>query len=92
MLWLEDTSKRNNPRLIKLAHVEGTVYRVLATARHLFVLTSKAVYVWINLVEQLRFGQLPNPDGMMFVLAMRGGRHVFDQRSRTPFSDGSEQD
>ena len=50
VLWLKDASKRDKPLVMRLPSVEGQVYRVLATTRHLFVLSSKALYVWIDLV------------------------------------------
>ena len=68
LLWIKDTSKNTDPVVFKLTRVEGSVYRVLATARHLFVLTSKSLYVWINLVDRALVGQFGSPDMLRLVL------------------------
>ena len=41
LLWIEDTSKRDDPIVIKLTGLDGPVYRVVATPNHLLVLSSK---------------------------------------------------
>lgn len=68
LLWIKDTSKNTDPVVFKLTGVEGSVYRVLATARHLFVLTSKSLYVWIDLVDRALAGQFVSPDMMRLEL------------------------
>jgi hypothetical protein len=68
LLWINDTSKRLYPVVVRLTHVEGAVYKVLATSRHLFVLTSKALYVWIDFVGRALAGQLAGPDMTRLVL------------------------
>ncbi len=57
VLWLKDTSKRDEPLVVRLTGIEGQVYRVLATTQHLFVLSSKALYVWSYLVESVLVNQ-----------------------------------
>lgn len=56
VLWINDASTRNHPLAMKLNGVEGPVYRVLATDRDLFVLSSKALYIWTGLVDRVLFG------------------------------------
>ncbi len=56
VLWLKDASKRDEP-LVMRSGVEGQVYRVLATTQHLFVLSSKALYIWSHLVESVLLNQ-----------------------------------
>jgi hypothetical protein len=68
LLWINDTSKNTAPVIIRPTHVEGAVYRVLATSRHLFVLTSKALYIWFDLVDRARAGQFASPDMVRLVL------------------------
>lgn len=53
VLWLKDASKRDKPIAMRLTDIEGQVYRVLATNQHLFVLSSKELYVWSHLVESV---------------------------------------
>jgi hypothetical protein len=62
LLWIRDTSKRDAPIVIKPAKLDGPVYRVLATPQHLFVLSNKALYIWINFVARARSGQFISPD------------------------------
>ena len=57
VLWLKDVSKRDEPLVVRLTGIEGQVYRVLATTQHLFVLSSKALYVWSHLVESVLLNQ-----------------------------------
>jgi hypothetical protein len=57
VLWIKDTSKHDDPITTKMSGIEGHVYRVLATARSLFVLSSKALYVWTDLVEHVLFNK-----------------------------------
>ena len=57
VLWLKDASKRDEPLVMQLTGIEGQVYRVLATTQHLFVLSSKALYVWSYLVESVLVNQ-----------------------------------
>ncbi len=54
LLWIRDTSKRDDPTVIKLTGINGPVYKVLATQDHLFVLSSKGLYIWVNLVAHIR--------------------------------------
>ena len=68
LLWIKDTSSNVDPVILRPMHVEGAVYRVLAASRHLFVLTSKALYVWIDLVGRALAGQFAGPDMTMLVL------------------------
>jgi hypothetical protein len=70
LLLIRDTSKRENPTALVLHGIEGRVCRVLANAKHLFVLTSKALYVWTYLVERLFFGGKPSPDTLPLVIPM----------------------
>jgi hypothetical protein len=44
---------------------------VLATPRHLFVLSSKALYVWTDLVERILFNDKAVPDPAPLVLPMK---------------------
>jgi hypothetical protein len=53
VLWIHDSSTHNDPITTKMVGMEGKIYRVLATPRTLFVLTSKALYVWRGLVEEV---------------------------------------
>lgn len=53
ILWIRDASTHDDPIATKLTGIEGKVYRVLATPRTLFVLSSKNLYVWRDLVEQV---------------------------------------
>jgi hypothetical protein len=62
LLWIRDTSKRDDPIVTKLTGLNGPVYRVLATPNHLFVLSSKALYAWINFVARARAGRFISPD------------------------------
>lgn len=62
LLWIRDTSKHDDPIVTKLTGLDGPVYRVLATPNHLFVLSSKALYVWINFVTRAQSGQFRSPD------------------------------
>ena len=57
VLWLKDASKSDEPLVMRLPDIEGQVYRVLATKQHLFVLSSKALYVWSYLVESVLLNQ-----------------------------------
>ncbi len=57
VLWLKDVSKRDEPLVMRLTDIEGQVYRVLATNQHLFMLSSKALYVWSHLVESVLLNQ-----------------------------------
>ena len=63
VLWIRDASRHDNPVAMRLSGIKGPVYRVLATQRHLFVLSSTALYVWIDLVEHVLFNDkaVPNP-------------------------------
>jgi hypothetical protein len=53
VFWIRDVFQNDDPVAMKLNGIEGAVYRVLATRRHLFVLTSKRFYVWDNLVKDV---------------------------------------
>ena len=70
VVWIKDTSKRYDPIALKLGGVEGRVYRVLATTRHLFVLSSKALYVWSNLVDRILFENASSPSSLPLVIPM----------------------
>lgn len=70
VLWMRDTSKRDDPLAMKLIGIEGQVYRVLATPQHLFVLSSKALYVWAHLVGKVLFNQSDPLQGLPLVLPM----------------------
>lgn len=70
LLWFQDVSSDAAPLAMKLSGIRGPVYRVLATARHLFILSSKAFYVWANLVDDLRVGRLSAPGLRSFELPM----------------------
>lgn len=67
VLWIRDASRHDDPLAMRLSGVEGPVYRVLATPRHLFVLSSKALYVWTDLVEHVLFNDkvVPNPSPLV---------------------------
>jgi len=65
VLWIKDASEPNDPIATKLDGVEGQVYRVLATPRHLFVLTSKALYVWSNLVGKVLYNKTIDPKSVL---------------------------
>ena len=68
LLWIRDTSENAAPVVIRPTHVVGAVYRVLASSRHLFVLTSKALYVWFDLVDRALAGQFASPEIVRLVL------------------------
>ncbi len=68
LLWITDTSSNVEPVILRPMHVKGTVYRVLATSRHLVVLTSEALHVWIDLVGRALTGQFASPDMTMLVM------------------------
>lgn len=70
LLWFQDVSSDAAPLAMKLSGIRGPVYRVLATPHHLFVLSSKAFYVWANLVDALRSGQPPAPSLHSFEIPM----------------------
>jgi hypothetical protein len=53
-----------------MSGVEGQVYRVLATSRTLFVLSSKALYVWKGLVDQVLFNKSENLRSQPLVIPM----------------------
>lgn len=67
VLWIRDASRHDDPTAMRLSGVEGPVYRVLATPRHLLVLSSKALYVWTDLVEHVLFNDkvVPNPSPLV---------------------------
>jgi len=56
LLLFHDVLNQTRPVTIQLGGLEGTVYRILSSAGHLFVLTSKAIYVWHGLIEGLLKG------------------------------------
>jgi hypothetical protein len=68
LLWINDTSQNTDPVVIRPTHVEGAVYRALATSRHLFVLTSKALYVWFDFVNRAIAGQFASTEMVRLVL------------------------
>lgn len=68
LLWIKDTSQTVHPVVIRPTDVKGVVYRVLATSRHLFVLTSEALYTWFNLIGRALLGQFASPDTVRLVL------------------------
>jgi hypothetical protein len=68
LLWINDTSQNIEPVVIRPKHVEGAVYKVLATSRHLFVLTSKALYIWFDFVDRTLKSQFAMPDMVRLVL------------------------
>lgn len=70
LLWIKDTSKKEDPIALMLGGVEGRVCRVLATPLHLFVLSSKALYVWSNLVDRVLFGNTSAPKSLPLVIPM----------------------
>jgi len=53
LMVFNDALRDFRPVTIKLGGIEGTVYRVLSSRGHLFVLTSKALYVWHGLIGGL---------------------------------------
>jgi hypothetical protein len=70
VLWIKDTSTKEDPVALMLQGVEGRVYRVLATPLHLFVLSSQALYVWSNLVDRILFGNTSAPKSRPLVIPM----------------------
>lgn len=56
LIILKDIQNNHHPLTIKLGGIEGPVYRILSTRGHLIVLTSKAMYVWLGLIEGLLNG------------------------------------
>lgn len=70
VLWIRDSSKRDDPLAMRLGGIEGQVYRVLATPQHLFVLSSKALYMWANLVSTVLYGQQGTPKSHPLVLPL----------------------
>jgi hypothetical protein len=71
VLWIKNASTHDDPLAMRLDGVEGPVYRVLATPRHLFVLSSKALYMWLDLVGQVLFGKGPPTSSSPLVLPMQ---------------------
>lgn len=70
ILWIKDTSKREDPLAMRLHGVEGQVYRVLATPQHLFVLTSSALYAFANLVGKVLYDKATTSSCFPFVVPM----------------------
>jgi hypothetical protein len=70
VLWVRDTSMRDDPVAKRLGGIEGRVYRVLATGKHLFVLSSKALYVWANLVSKVLYNATAAPKSHPLVLPL----------------------
>lgn len=70
VLWIRDSSTHDDPVTTKMSGIEGQVYRVLATHRTLFVLSSKALYVWKDLVEQVLFDKSKNLRSQPLVIPM----------------------
>jgi hypothetical protein len=70
VLCIRDTSKRDDPVAMRLGGIEGQVYRVLATPQHLFVLSSKALYVWVNLVDKVLYNKTTTPRSHPLVLPL----------------------
>lgn len=68
LLWIRDSSKRDDPIVTKLSGLSGHIYRVLATPDHLFVLSSKALYVWPNIVARARDGRFVGSEVMRMEL------------------------
>jgi hypothetical protein len=81
VLWIQDASRHDDPLAMRLSGVEGPVYRVLATPRHLFVLSSKALYVWTDLVEHVLFNDkvLPNPSPLVLPVKAVGMSLIRDE-------------
>jgi len=70
ILWIEDSSKHQDPVVLRPKNIEGSVYRVLATPHHLFLLSSKALYVWFGLVDRASNGEFASPNMIRLVLPM----------------------
>jgi hypothetical protein len=81
VLWVRDASRHDDPLAMRLSGVEGPVYRVLATPRHLFVLSSKALYVWTDLVEHVLFNDkvVPNPSPLVLPVKAVGMSLIRDE-------------
>jgi hypothetical protein len=81
VLWIRDASRHDDPLAMRLSGVEGPVYRVLATPRHLFVLSSKALYVWTDLVEHVLFNDkvIPNPSPLVLPVKAVGMSLIRDE-------------
>ena len=83
VLWIKDASKKMT-QSPKLGGVEGRVYRVLATTRHLFVLSSKALYVWSNLVDRVLFDNTSAVESPPLVIPMEAvDMTLFDEKYLT---------
>jgi hypothetical protein len=89
VLWIRDASTRDDPLAMKLIGVEGPVYRVLATARHLFVLSSQALYVWTDLVNRVLFGGEAVPNSLPLVLPIQAVDMALIQEERLLLVMGS---
>lgn len=70
LFWIKDSSTQDDPVSMRLNGIEGRVCRVLATRKDLFVLSSKALYVWQDLVTKALFDSAVVPHPHPFVLPM----------------------
>ena len=54
LILFRDAQTDKNPFIIKWDAIEGAVYRVLSSRGHVFILTSKALYMLVNLGSRWR--------------------------------------
>ena len=67
VVWVKDARHIARPLVFRPPYTDGIVYRVLATPRHLCVLTSRALYVWIDLIRAFNEGRLSTVPAMRAV-------------------------
>src|SRR5205823_2527306 len=57
LILMHDVFQDKHPITMKFDNVEGTAYRLLGCRGHLFLLTSKAIYVLARLVDRFLAGE-----------------------------------
>jgi hypothetical protein len=66
-----NTQPRTNPVTLKFNAIEGTAYRVLVSCGHLFLLTSRALYMLAGLIDRfLNGGRMDRINASIFVMPM----------------------
>jgi hypothetical protein len=71
VLLFRDIVKREDPISLKYDHFKGRTYRILSSCGHLFVLTSKAIYVLGNLAQRLTQESLGHENAPVMTLPMQ---------------------
>ncbi len=70
LMLFSDVLNSLHPITIKLGGIEGTVYRLLSSRGHLFVLTSKAMYAWLGLIDGLLDGNPIEENSVPVIMPM----------------------